>query len=156
MAQRDPIKVAQGQLLSQRMKSVGMTQVQLAEACGVTQATISKLLSGDRNPSVELLGKLAQALGVQPAQLIPSGPTGPNAISPVPVPPEHLPEGLEGFLQRHAERLRIDARERWYLVNSRFRVEAWVTQDDSFWTDVLEFWRAELGKKLKPSTKPGA
>ena len=126
-----------------------MTQTQLADACGVKQATISKLLSGDRNPSVELLGKLAQALGVAPSQLIPSGPTGPNAINPAPVPPEYLPEGLEGFLQRHAGRLQINARERWYLVNSRFRVEAWVSLNDAFWEDVLAFWRAELEKKLE-------
>lgn len=40
-----------------------LTQMQLAEGLGVTQAMVSKLESGDYNPSVAQLFKLAKKIG---------------------------------------------------------------------------------------------
>lgn len=48
----------------------GMTQAELADACGVTQKTISALEVDRRNPSYELLLRLTKALDVTPNQLI--------------------------------------------------------------------------------------
>ena len=48
----------------------GMTQTELAEACGVTQKTISALEVNRRNPSYELLIRLAGALAVTVDELI--------------------------------------------------------------------------------------
>lgn len=42
-----------------------MTQRQLAEACGVYQADISKIERGLANPSVSTLNKLAEAMNME-------------------------------------------------------------------------------------------
>ena len=41
-----------------------MTQKQLAEATGINQADISKLENGTRNPSLKLLKRLADGMGM--------------------------------------------------------------------------------------------
>lgn len=44
--------------------SQNMTQKELAERTGINQADISKLENGTRNPSVKLLKRLAEGLGM--------------------------------------------------------------------------------------------
>ena len=44
--------------------SQNMTQKELAERTGINQANISKLENGTRNPSVNLLKRLAEGLGM--------------------------------------------------------------------------------------------
>ena len=44
--------------------SQNMTQKELAERTGINQADISKLEKGTRNPSVNLLKRLAEGLGM--------------------------------------------------------------------------------------------
>jgi putative transcriptional regulator len=46
-----------------RLARAPMTQVELAEACGVTRQTIIALEAGKYSPSLELAFKLANALG---------------------------------------------------------------------------------------------
>lgn len=41
----------------------GITQKQLADICGIQQSNISRLETGIYNPSVQLLNKIAEALG---------------------------------------------------------------------------------------------
>ena len=41
----------------------GMTQVELAEACGMKPANLCRLENGNGNPSVATLNKIAQGLG---------------------------------------------------------------------------------------------
>lgn len=48
----------------------GLTQEQFADVSGFTQQYISGLESGQRNPTVVSLFELAQALGVDPAELL--------------------------------------------------------------------------------------
>lgn len=48
----------------------GLTQGQLAEMCGVSQATMSRVEAGRDNPSLELLKTIAAALKVHPAALL--------------------------------------------------------------------------------------
>ncbi|QDM40636.1 helix-turn-helix transcriptional regulator [Altererythrobacter sp. TH136] len=48
----------------------GMTQEQLAHEVGMERGYISDLERGQRNPTVRTLGRLADALGVQPAFLL--------------------------------------------------------------------------------------
>ena len=50
--------------------SNGLTQEQFADVSGFTQQYISGLESGQRNPTVVSLFELAQALGVEPADLL--------------------------------------------------------------------------------------
>ena len=45
-------------------KSQNLTQKELAERTGINQADISKLENGTRNPSVNLLKRLAEGMGM--------------------------------------------------------------------------------------------
>lgn len=48
-------------LISAR-KEAGMTQAELSERTGISQADISRLENGSRNPSLALLERIAEAL----------------------------------------------------------------------------------------------
>ncbi len=48
-------------ILDARIKA-GLTQVELSEKSGITQADISRLENGTRNPSLALLKRLADAM----------------------------------------------------------------------------------------------
>ena len=45
-------------------KSTGMTQKELAEKTGITQADISRLERGSANPSIKTLQRLAEGMGM--------------------------------------------------------------------------------------------
>lgn len=51
-------------------KLKGMTQEQLAAEAGMERSYVSDLERGTRNPSVLALGRLADALGVDPSKLL--------------------------------------------------------------------------------------
>lgn len=46
-------------------KSQNLTQKDLSERTGITQADISRIEKGTRNPSLEMLKRLAHGLGMQ-------------------------------------------------------------------------------------------
>jgi transcriptional regulator with XRE-family HTH domain len=54
--------------------AANMTQVELAEAADLDQATISRLEKSERHPHPRTLAKLAYALGVEPEELVPDLP----------------------------------------------------------------------------------
>ena len=47
-------------------ESAGMTQAELAEHCGVSQAYISRLESGEANPTIGKLGSIFAAMWMEP------------------------------------------------------------------------------------------
>ena len=51
-------------------KLKGMTQEQLALEAEMERSYVSDLERGTRNPSVRALGRLAEALGIEPHRLI--------------------------------------------------------------------------------------
>ena len=51
-------------------KLKGMTQEQLAVEAGMERSYVSDLERGTRNPSVLALGRLANALGIDPSVLL--------------------------------------------------------------------------------------
>lgn len=51
-------------------KKAGLSGVELAKRIGVTSAAISKWESNDRNPTPEMIVKLAGALGTTPNDLL--------------------------------------------------------------------------------------
>jgi transcriptional regulator with XRE-family HTH domain len=55
-----------------RMRS-NMSQKELAQASGLTQATISEIETGRGNPSLEVILRLAEALAIPPSALIGAG-----------------------------------------------------------------------------------
>lgn len=54
-----------GQILKERRKSSGITQRDLAELCDVAMHTISDLESGKGNPTLAVLDRICQVLGLE-------------------------------------------------------------------------------------------
>ncbi len=57
--------------LRQARQSRGLTQEQLARKIGVDQAAISRMENGKQRITLELLGRMAEALGMDPRDLFP-------------------------------------------------------------------------------------
>jgi len=64
------IKKRLGVRISQLRLEAGMTQSKLAEKSNLSIDSISRIERGDRAPSLESLEKIAEALGVDPAELL--------------------------------------------------------------------------------------
>lgn len=62
--------IAFGERLAQQRKAQGLTQVQLAEALGVSQQAVTAYESGQRRVPISLLPLLAQTLGTTMDALI--------------------------------------------------------------------------------------
>ena len=52
------------------MEQKGMTQKNLSRLSGITEASISRYLNGDRNPRIDIVINFAKALNVSPQYLI--------------------------------------------------------------------------------------
>ncbi|MEZ4529076.1 MAG: helix-turn-helix transcriptional regulator [Desulfobacterales bacterium] len=52
--------------LRERRKALDMTLRELAEKAGISFSTVGKVENGQRDPSANTLGSLAEALGVSP------------------------------------------------------------------------------------------
>jgi transcriptional regulator with XRE-family HTH domain len=78
-----------GNTVKQRLKDLGMTQVELADQIGVHKDRLNKWVrhrkaknepANGARPSTENLAKMAEILGVQPAELVqPEAPPGREA-----------------------------------------------------------------------------
>jgi len=60
------VKIALAFALVDARESAGMTRAELAESSGVSEAYISKLESGDANPSVGKVGEIFAAMWMKP------------------------------------------------------------------------------------------
>ena len=54
-----------GQAIRDRRKELGITQPHLAEVAGVSTNTLYKLEKGQGNPTLDVLCKLAEVLGME-------------------------------------------------------------------------------------------
>jgi len=54
-----------GQAIRVRRKELGITQPHLAEVAGVSTNTLYKLEKGHGNPTLDVLNKLAEVLGLE-------------------------------------------------------------------------------------------
>ena len=70
----DPIVARFGQRLREIRASRGMTQAELAEKAQVTISYITRLESGSYAAGIDLVARLAAALGTTPADLLPLTP----------------------------------------------------------------------------------
>ncbi|MDU1442082.1 MAG: helix-turn-helix transcriptional regulator [Clostridium cochlearium] len=59
-----------GSKIKELRESKGLTQKELGKRIGVTAVTITRYERGDRNPSIEMLNKIADALNVPLSDLI--------------------------------------------------------------------------------------
>lgn len=62
-----------GANVRRQRKLKGMSQEELSLEAGMKRSYVSDLERGTRNPSVRALGRLADALGVEPALLLRPG-----------------------------------------------------------------------------------
>ncbi len=73
MGERDSVRAvvsAIGARVRRLRRSRGLSQIVLAELAGVHYNTLKRIESGEANPSIEVLLKLADTLGVSIVQLI--------------------------------------------------------------------------------------
>ncbi|WP_194975298.1 helix-turn-helix domain-containing protein [Aquiflexum lacus] len=54
-----------GETIKRRRKELGITQPHLAELAGISTNTLYKLERGQSNPSLEVLNKLFEVLGME-------------------------------------------------------------------------------------------
>ena len=59
-----------GAKLSALLSERGMSQRELAEAAGLTPASVSRYVNGEREPRAPTIAALADALGVKPSDII--------------------------------------------------------------------------------------
>lgn len=119
-------------------KRRGVTLAQLAEATGVSVSTLSRLESGGRKPTLELLLPLAKAHQVPLDELVGAPATGDPRIHPRPIvrdgvtflPLSRRPGGVQAFKQilpphRHHDDPRMQTHEghEWmYVLSGRVRL----------------------------------
>jgi transcriptional regulator with XRE-family HTH domain len=74
--------------LERHIRRAGLTQARLADMIGITPGYLSNLVSGRRKPSLDLLQKLAAALGVHVTDLYVGAPGGMSepAVKPLDAP----------------------------------------------------------------------
>jgi transcriptional regulator with XRE-family HTH domain len=58
------------QNVNARLEELGWTRSEFASQMGVTRAFITNYLNGHRRPGLDVVAKWAEALDVQPAQLV--------------------------------------------------------------------------------------
>lgn len=75
----DPIVARFGARLRELRTSRGLTQAQLAERAEVTISYITRLESGGYAPGIDLVQKLATALGTTAADILPAADPPPDA-----------------------------------------------------------------------------
>jgi transcriptional regulator with XRE-family HTH domain len=61
-------------------EAAGLSQEELAARMGVEQGYISRLESGDRNPTIVTISQAADALGVRPSVLFEAVSTSPRPV----------------------------------------------------------------------------
>lgn len=54
-----------GQAVKKRRKTLGITQPHLAELAGVSVNTLYKLERGEANPTIDVMMKIAEVLGME-------------------------------------------------------------------------------------------
>jgi len=53
-----------GLVIKEKRKELNLTQKELSERTGITQADISRIENGTRNPSLEMVKRLARGMGM--------------------------------------------------------------------------------------------
>jgi transcriptional regulator with XRE-family HTH domain len=72
----DPIRAAVGVSIRRARRATGMSMRDFAARCGLSQPFVSAVERGMSTPSIATLYRMAEVLGVEPSNLLPSHPTG--------------------------------------------------------------------------------
>ncbi len=65
---------ATAEVVKAARKAAGLTQVALANASGISPATVTAVELGSRLPSAATAAKIARACGISPAEILPDFP----------------------------------------------------------------------------------
>lgn len=93
-------------------KAAGLTQAQLAYLADTEQASISRIESGSVGASLEMLEKLAVALGISVGQFFDPPPQHQRAIDAIEALPPELQEAAHFCLEAVSEAIRAAPREK--------------------------------------------
>jgi transcriptional regulator with XRE-family HTH domain len=108
-----------GTWLAQELNDREWSMSKLARLCGVTHATISRIISGERNPSNELLLAIAQALLLSPEFVMHKA----GILGPEPPQTASLIEANRLFAQLTDEERRMKIVEMRALIERRRSAE---------------------------------
>jgi transcriptional regulator with XRE-family HTH domain len=72
-----------GRNLRRIREELGASQEEIAFRAGMNRAYLSDVERGERNPTVRVVGKLARALAVEPAELFRLPPDRPTRKGPI-------------------------------------------------------------------------
>jgi transcriptional regulator with XRE-family HTH domain len=64
------LRKALGKRLRVRRLSLGLSQEALAEKCGLHRTYLGGLERGERNPTLDIIERVAHALGIRPGKLL--------------------------------------------------------------------------------------
>jgi transcriptional regulator with XRE-family HTH domain len=76
-----PLSIAFGEVVRSRRKTVGLTQEELAERAAIHPTYVGLVERGERNPSLDVAARIANALDVTLAELIARSESGQSPIS---------------------------------------------------------------------------
>ena len=82
-AEKDPMLVAVGSKISTARRTLGLSQMQLAESSGTQVSTVFSAENGAQNLSLKTLQKLADALKVDMRELLPGDPPASSVAAPM-------------------------------------------------------------------------
>jgi len=134
----DDVLEAVGPRLRRLRAERNTTLAQLSESTGISVSTLSRLESGQRRPTLELLLPLARAHQVQLDELVDAPPTGDPRIHAKPIkhhgvvhiPLSRRPGGLQAFKQivpegwpgREVEQKTHEGYDWFYVLSGRIRL----------------------------------
>jgi transcriptional regulator with XRE-family HTH domain len=77
---QDPIVLRFSERLREMRRARGLSQHDLARSAGVDPAYVGRLERGERAPGIDLVERLARALGAAAGEMLPSSPGDPEAV----------------------------------------------------------------------------
>lgn len=77
-----------------------LTQDALAQGAGLARTSITNIETGNQQPTLQALWRIADALRVSPCELLPPWPGEQQAVRTNGSLPSDIPQGTRAFLQR--------------------------------------------------------
>lgn len=133
-----------GARLRKALDEAGLTDVALAEDVSISKSMMSRILKGERRPSLEKIAAIEDRLRLARGYLL-GGQAAPAAVpaqKAAPVSKDRLPPGLAEYLERHGDRIApVVVR---HMKGSHFQTDNGVALDEAFWARQQRDWEEML------------